>query len=55
LRLDPFRGSGTTLSRATGRGYRAVRLNDAYRAIYILRKDGSVETVHVEQVTKHDY
>lgn len=37
------------------RGYRAVRLNDAYRAIYIVRKDGSVETVHVEEVNKHDY
>ena len=37
------------------KGFRAVRLNDAYRAIYIVRKDGSIETVFVEQVNKHDY
>ena len=37
------------------RGYRAVRLSDSYRAIYILRNDGSLETVHVEEVNKHDY
>jgi proteic killer suppression protein len=37
------------------RGYRAVRLNEAYRAIYIVRKDGSVSAVHVEEVNKHDY
>ncbi len=36
-------------------GYRAVRLSDAYRAIYINRADGSVETVYVEEVNKHDY
>ena len=36
-------------------GYRAVRLNEAYRAIYIVRKDGSVSAVYVEQVNKHDY
>jgi proteic killer suppression protein len=35
--------------------YRAVRLSDAYRAIYILGSDGSVETVYVEEVNKHDY
>lgn len=37
------------------RGYRAVRLSDAYRAIYIIQSDGSVEAVHVEEVNKHDY
>lgn len=37
------------------KGYRAVRLNNAYRAIYTVRKDGSIETVYVEQVNKHDY
>ena len=36
-------------------GYRAVRLSQAYRAIYIIREDGSVETVYVEEVNKHDY
>ena len=41
--------------KGTWQGYRAVRLSDAYRAIYILRSDGSVETVYVEEVNKHDY
>jgi proteic killer suppression protein len=37
------------------KGYRAVRLSDAYRAIYIVRGQGVVETVYVEEVNKHDY
>jgi proteic killer suppression protein len=36
-------------------GYRAIRLSDAYRAIYIVHENGSVETVRVEEVNKHDY
>jgi toxin HigB-1 len=36
-------------------GYRAIRLSDAYRAIYIVRGQGVVETVYVEEVNKHDY
>jgi proteic killer suppression protein len=36
-------------------GYRAIRLSDAYRAIYILREHYSVETVCVEEANKHDY
>jgi toxin HigB-1 len=36
-------------------GYRAVRLSDAYRAIYIIHSDGLVEAVYVEEVNKHDY
>lgn len=36
-------------------GYRAVRLSDAYRAIYIVRSHGSTEAVYVEEVSKHDY
>ena len=41
--------------KGTWQGHRAVRLSDAYRAIYILRSDGLVETVYVEEVNKHDY
>jgi toxin HigB-1 len=41
--------------KGTWQGYRAVRLSDAYRAIYIVQTDGSVEAVHVEEVNKHDY
>lgn len=36
-------------------GYRAIRLSDAYRAIYAVRENGSIETVWVEEVNKHDY
>ncbi len=36
-------------------GYHAVRLSDAYRAIYLVRETGEVEAVHVEEVNKHDY
>lgn len=36
-------------------GYRAVRLSDAYRAIYVVHEQDLVETVYVEEVNKHDY
>lgn len=36
-------------------GYRAIRLSDAYRAIYMTHSDGTVETVYVEEINKHDY
>jgi toxin HigB-1 len=41
--------------KGTWQGYRAIRLSDSYRAIYIVRRDGSIETVWVEEVNKHDY
>jgi hypothetical protein len=37
------------------KGYRAIRLSEAYRAIYEERDDGTVRTVYVEEVNKHDY
>jgi toxin HigB-1 len=37
------------------KGYRAIRLSDAYRAIYQERADGTVQTVYVEEVNKHVY
>ncbi len=37
------------------KGQRSIRLSRAYRAIYETRRDGSVEFVSVEEVTKHDY
>ena len=37
------------------KGYRAIRLSDAYRAIYQERQDGTVRAVYVEEVNKHDY
>lgn len=36
-------------------GQRSIRLSHAYRAIYIVRRDGSVEFVSVEEVHKHGY
>lgn len=36
-------------------GQRSIRLNRAYRAIYIIGRDGVVEFVSVEEVNKHEY
>lgn len=37
------------------KGQRSVRLNIAYRAIYIERRDGSIELIEVIEVNKHEY
>lgn len=37
------------------RGYRSIRLNKAYRAIYEVSSDGSVTFVRVFEVNKHEY
>ena len=37
------------------RGQRSVRLNRAYRAIYVERDAGKVELIEVLEVNKHDY
>lgn len=44
---EPLKGSRA--------GQRSVRLNRAYRAIYIIAEDGSVEFVEVLEVTNHEY
>ena len=36
-------------------GQRSVRLNKAYRAIYLERETGEVELLEVLEVNKHDY
>lgn len=36
------------------KGQRSIRLNKAYRAIYVIA-EGSVSFVSVEEVSKHDY
>jgi proteic killer suppression protein len=36
-------------------GHRSVRLNIAYRAIYRISNEGSLELVLVETVNKHRY
>jgi toxin HigB-1 len=37
------------------RGYRAIRLSAAYRAIYQERQAGIIQLVYVKEVNKHDY
>lgn len=37
------------------KGQRSVRLSRAYRAIYVIKNDGRIEFVSVEEVSKHDY
>ena len=37
------------------KGYRAIRLSAAYRAIYQERQTGNIHLVYVEEVNKHDY
>ncbi len=39
----------------TRRGQRSVRLNRAYRAIYVEDRQGNVELIEVIEVSKHDY
>lgn len=36
-------------------GQRSVRLNHAYRVIYVIDRDGASEMVEVCEVTKHAY
>ena len=36
-------------------GQRSVRLNKAYRAIYIEKSDGEIEFLEVIEVNKHEY
>ena len=36
-------------------GQRSVRLNRAYRAIYVERTSGQIELVEVIEVNKHEY
>jgi toxin HigB-1 len=37
------------------RGHRSIRLNRAYRAIYRIAAEESLELVYVERITKHEY
>ena len=37
------------------KGQRSIRLNKQWRAIYIVKDDGSVEFVEIIEVTPHDY
>jgi proteic killer suppression protein len=37
------------------KGQRSIRLNSAYRAIYIINKEGVVSFVEIQKVNKHGY
>lgn len=37
------------------KGQRSIRLNIAYRAIYVVNKAGVVSFVEIQEVNKHDY
>jgi proteic killer suppression protein len=37
------------------KGQRSIRLNQAYRAIYVVKRDGTLEFASVEEVNKHRY
>lgn len=44
---EPLKGDRT--------GQRSIRLNKAYRAIYIETHDGALELIEVVEVNKHEY
>jgi proteic killer suppression protein len=37
------------------KGQRSIRLNKAYRAIYVIKSDSVAEIVSVEEIHKHEY
>ena len=37
------------------KGQRSIRLNKAYRAFYVINKNGRVEFIEVIEVNKHEY
>ena len=41
--------------KGTRQGQRSIRLSRAYRAIYVVKTDDTVEFVSVEEVSKHEY
>jgi proteic killer suppression protein len=41
--------------KGTRKGQRSIRLNRAYRAIYIEHEDGKIHIVEVIEVSKHEY
>ncbi|WP_367606039.1 type II toxin-antitoxin system mRNA interferase toxin, RelE/StbE family [Legionella sp. W05-934-2] len=37
------------------KGQRSIRLNKQWRAIYVIRSDGTIEFIEVMEVTPHEY
>jgi len=36
-------------------GQRSIRLSRSYRAIYVIKRNGHIQFVSIEEVSKHDY
>ncbi len=37
------------------KGQRSIRLNKQWRAVYVIRNDGTIEFIEVMEVTPHEY
>jgi len=49
------KGYHDELLKGKRKGERSIRLSKSYRAMYLIRKDGSIEFVSIEEINKHDY
>ena len=50
-----FKGFHDEPLKGRRRGQRSVRLNNAYRAIYVEHEEGEIELIEVLEVNKHEY
>ena len=50
-----FKGFHDEPLKGSRRGQRSVRLNKAYRAIYVEHEEGEIELIEVLEVNKHEY
>ena len=50
-----FKGFHDEPLKGRRRGQRSVRLNKAYRAIYVEHEEGEIELIEVLEVNKHEY
>ena len=41
--------------KGTRHGQRSIRINRAYRAIYVIKENGYIEFIEVIEVNKHEY
>lgn len=49
------RGYNDEALRGRRAGQRSIRLNKAYRAIYTIENDGTIQFVEIQEVNKHEY
>jgi toxin HigB-1 len=48
-------GYNDELLKGKRRGQRSIRLSRSYRAIYTIKKDGTVQFIEIIEVNKHEY